>query len=99
MTGYTTFWNCRTCGKRQESISGPQVHVCESCIHPLASKLCWEMLKVPLGPGIDEDYFVRRAYDYAETLLGRRAINPPELSSSGEPIPIRHSPMVGETKS
>lgn len=80
MAGYSKFWNCRTCGKRYESMNYPRPFVCEKCIKPLASRLCFEILKAPLGPGIDEDYFNRRAYEYAELLLGRRAINPePQL--------------------
>lgn len=92
MTHYSRFWTCRTCGNNQESMCYPSVYVCERCIRPLANKLCRETLKTDLGPGIDDDYFLRRAYDYAEILLGRKQMNPPP------PQPLRPSPMVGETK-
>lgn len=54
----------------------PSVYVCERCIRPLASHLCQEMLKTPLGPGIDETYFVERAYRYALLILGKNQLAP-----------------------
>lgn len=32
MTGYTRFWDCERCGKRQESMDRPDFEVCEACI-------------------------------------------------------------------
>lgn len=32
MTGYTRFWVCKACGKRQETIDWPDVDVCDLCI-------------------------------------------------------------------
>lgn len=73
MTHYTPeYKRCRVCGERREGTEDYRVAVCARCIRPLANKICQEVLKADLGPGIDENYFVRRAYGYAEILLGRK---------------------------
>lgn len=71
MTGYDRSWDCRVCGDHQTSVCWPRVFVCDKCLRPLANRICREVLKTNLGPGIDESYFTNRAYDYAEALLGR----------------------------
>lgn len=71
MTHYHSSWDCLICGR--ETADNSRIEVCETCVRRLASQLCREMLSHPLGPGIDETYFMNRAYDYAETLFGAHA--------------------------
>lgn len=74
MTGYTRLWDCLVCAEPQESIDWPKVEVCEACLRPLASLLCWEALRVKIGSeGVDTDHWVRKAQGYAERLYARRS--------------------------
>lgn len=58
------------CGASQQTVDYPRVYVCNRCLRPLANRLCQETLRTDLAPGIDEYYFVSKAREYAELLIG-----------------------------